>query len=83
MSPALKPGRSLRTYPRTRCALSMGPIRLRFGERSGGFTLAQLASAVGLPDGDLATIESGGVVDKIAGALDVRQGILALVKVSS
>jgi hypothetical protein len=48
-----------------------------------GFTLAQLASAVGLPDGDLATIESGGVVDKIAGALDVRQGILALVKVSS
>jgi hypothetical protein len=48
-----------------------------------GFTLAQLASAVGLPDGDLARIESGGVVDKIAGALDVRQGILALVKVSS
>jgi DNA-binding Xre family transcriptional regulator len=44
--------------------------------------LEELASAVGLAGGELAAIESGGTVDaavlnRMAGALDVRPGMLA------
>ena len=50
-------------------------------------TRTELASAVGLLDDDLSAIESGGAVgagmlDKIAAALNVLPGMLALVKVS-
>jgi hypothetical protein len=53
-----------------------------------GLTLVELASAVGSPGSDLATIESGGVVesvvvDKIAAALDARLSMLAPVKADS
>ena len=53
-----------------------------------GLTLTELAGAIGLPDNDLAAIESGGeavpvVVDKIIAALGVRQGMLALVRAAS
>jgi ribosome-binding protein aMBF1 (putative translation factor) len=47
-----------------------------------GLTLDELASAVGLAGSDVAAIESGGavdeaVLDRMAGALDVRPGMLA------
>jgi hypothetical protein len=53
-----------------------------------GLTLTDVAGAVGLQDGDLATIESGGVAgplvfNKIAAALDVLPGMLTPVKAAS
>jgi len=53
-----------------------------------GLTLADLASAVGLTDTDLATIESSGalgpvVFDKIANALGVRPSMLGSVKATA
>jgi hypothetical protein len=53
-----------------------------------GLTLAELASAVGLPGGELATIENGGVVDalvfeKMAAVLDVFPDMLTRMKAAS